>query len=127
MRSLGHPLQYACFSCRKCFKRPQMSGSNSRFMTGEQRLAQLREAQRLNVERLYVCPNCGGACHFMGLDFKAPKITDIKAWRRAEDFIRSGRVFYRGQTQVDKRIGPARRGVLQSEVKEETAAGRRGT
>lgn len=96
MHSRGHPLQYACFACRKCFKRPQMSGSNSRFMTEEQRLAQQREAERLNGERPYICPNCGGQCHFMGLDFKAPKISDLKAWREVEEFINSGKVYYRG-------------------------------
>lgn len=64
-------------------------------MTEEQRQAQNREAQRLNQERSYICPNCGGQCHFMGLDFKAPKATDVRAWRKVESFIRSGKVFYR--------------------------------
>ncbi len=95
MRSRGRPLQYACFACRKCFKRPQMSGSNSHFMTEEQRRAQAREADHLNNDRPYLCPNCGGQCYFMGLDFKAPKITDVKAWREVETFIRSGNVYYR--------------------------------
>lgn len=73
-----------------------MSGSNSHFLTQEQRLAQQREAQRLNEERPYICPNCGGQCHFMGLDFKAPKLSDLKTWREVEAFIRSGKVYYRG-------------------------------
>lgn len=75
-----------------------MSGSSSHFMIEEQRLAQQREAQRLNDERSYICPNCGGQCHFMGLDFKAPKMSDLKAWREAEEFIRSGKIYYRGTT-----------------------------
>ena len=73
-----------------------MWGGTSRFMTAEQRLAQHREALRLNEERPYICPNCGGQCHFMGLDFKAPKVSDLKAWREVESFIRSGKVYYRG-------------------------------
>lgn len=64
-------------------------------MTEEQRQGQHREAQHLNEERRYVCPNCGGQCHFMGLDFKAPKVTDLKAWREVESFILSGTVYYR--------------------------------
>jgi hypothetical protein len=73
-----------------------MSGGTNRFMTQEQRLSQGQEAQRLNNERPYICPHCGGQCHFMGLDFKAPKISDTKAWREVEAFIRSGKVYYRG-------------------------------
>lgn len=73
-----------------------MAGSESRFLTEEQRRAQRREAQRLNEERPYVCPNCGGDTYFMGLDFKAPKVSDLKAWREAETFIRSGKTYYRG-------------------------------
>ncbi|GHS89512.1 hypothetical protein FACS189487_09860 [Campylobacterota bacterium] len=98
MRSLGRPHQYACFDCRKCFKRPQMSSSPSRFMSKEQRRAQQQEAESFNNERPHICPNCGGQCHYMGLDFKAPKATDLKAWREVEAFIRSGKVYYRGTT-----------------------------
>lgn len=75
-----------------------MSGAFSRFMTQEQRLAQQRKAQQLNHERAYICPNCGGQCHFMGLDFKTPKVTDLRAWREVEAFIRSGKIYYRGMT-----------------------------
>jgi hypothetical protein len=96
MRSRGHPLQYACFICRKSFKRPQVMGSLSRFMTKEQCRAQYREARLRNARR-YICPDCGGQCYYMGLDFKAPKSTNIKAWRKVEAFIRSGKVYYRGR------------------------------
>jgi DNA-directed RNA polymerase subunit RPC12/RpoP len=96
MKAIGIPLQYACFKCRKSFKRPQFSGSVSRFMTTEQVKAQSKEAQEFEEEREYKCPDCGGACTFMGQDFKAPKKTDLKAWKDAEAFIRSGKIFYRG-------------------------------
>ncbi len=32
----------------------------------------------------------------MGIDFKAPKKTDSKAWVEVEKFILSGKVYYRG-------------------------------
>lgn len=73
-----------------------MSGSTSRFLTEEQRQAQQRQARLLNEERPCICPNCGGHTYFMGLDFKAPKVSDIKAWREVEAFIRSGKTYYRG-------------------------------
>lgn len=73
-----------------------MVGGHSRFMTEEQRQAQSVEAQKLNDERLYICPNCGSQCFFMGLDFKAPRSADVKAWREVEAYIRAGKVYYRG-------------------------------
>jgi DNA-directed RNA polymerase subunit RPC12/RpoP len=96
MKAIGTPLQYACFKCRKSFKRPQFSGANNRFMTSEQQAAQYQEARQFESEREYKCPNCGEAAHFMGQDFKAPKITDIKAWAEVQSFIASGKVYYRG-------------------------------
>jgi|GEM_PF-6166007 len=32
----------------------------------------------------------------MGIDFKAPKKSDAKAWLEVKEFIQSGRVYYRG-------------------------------
>jgi DNA-directed RNA polymerase subunit RPC12/RpoP len=96
MKAIGILMQYACFKCRKSFKRPQFSGANSRFMTSEQQSAQHQEARQFENEREYKCPNCGGAAHFMGQDFKAPKITDAKTWAEVQAFIVSGKVYYRG-------------------------------
>jgi hypothetical protein len=73
-----------------------MAESFDRFMTEEQHRAQRREARLFN-ERLYICPDCGGQCHYMGLDFKAPKRANARAWREVEAFIRSGKVYYRGR------------------------------
>lgn len=65
-------------------------------MPEEQRKAQWAETVQSQEQRNHVCPNCGGAAYFMGIDFKAPKTTDVRGWKAAEDFIRSGKVFYRG-------------------------------
>jgi hypothetical protein len=96
MKVTGRPLQYACFACCKSFKRPQVSGSSNRFMSSEQRDGQQREVEQFETQRVYKCPDCGGQTHFMGLDFKAPKKTDAKAWREVQAVIQSGKVFYRG-------------------------------
>ena len=96
MKITGRPLQFACFSCRKSFKRLQVSGTSNHFMTSQQQEGQHREIKQFEAERTYKCPDCGGETHFMGLDFKAPKKTDTKAWREAQAFIQSGKVFYRG-------------------------------
>jgi hypothetical protein len=102
MKALGNPHQFACFACCKSFKRPQMSGGASRFMTTAQREEQQLEAYRLNKDREYKCPQCGGPTHFMGIDFKAPKKSDAKAWNEVQAFILTGKVYYRGsQDEVE--------------------------
>ena len=64
-------------------------------MTSSQIFAQRQEAVEFNAARLYRCPDCGGTTYFMGIDFKAPKKSDIKAWQEVETFINSGNVYYR--------------------------------
>lgn len=95
MKSVGIPLQYGCFTCRKCFKRPQFSVSNSRFLTSEQAKGQRTELDEFETQREYKCPDCGEPCSFMGQDFKAPKKTDLKGWKEVEKFIKEGKIFYR--------------------------------
>jgi len=95
MKALGRPHQYACFRCRKSFKRPQFQASSNRFMTGEQLKAQSEEAKQFEDNRDYKCPDCGGPAFFMGIDFKAPPKSDIKTWKKVQKFIESGKTFYR--------------------------------
>lgn len=65
-------------------------------MTREQQAAQYEEAQDFEATRSYKCPDCGGAAHFMGIDFKAPRRSDARGWREAESVISSGKLFTRG-------------------------------
>lgn len=65
-------------------------------MTSDQSRGQAREAEQFRAQREYKCPDCGGRSFRMGIDFKAPRKSDSKAWRRAELVIRSGKTFYRG-------------------------------
>lgn len=99
MKSVGIPLQFACFSCRKSFKRPQFSPAQNRFMTENQLAGQAREVESFKATREYKCPDCGGQTHFMGQDFKAPRKGDLKGWAAAQDFIESGRLYYRGASR----------------------------
>jgi DNA-directed RNA polymerase subunit RPC12/RpoP len=96
MKSLGIPLQYACFKCRKSFKRPQFSASTNRFIPSEQLRGQQQEAAEFEAHREYKCPNCGGPSQFMGQDFKAPKRQNLKAWKEVHAYISSGKIYYRG-------------------------------
>ena len=58
-------LPYACFSCRRCFKRP-----------GDRESAP--------------CPECGGSTIRLGEKFKAPSRKDLKAWRVVEFVVSHG-------------------------------------
>ncbi len=97
MKSIGTPRQYACFKCRKSFKRPRFGASHDRFMTAAQQTGQLKEAAMFEAQREYKCPDCGGPSHFMGQDFKAPKHVDVKAWEAVQAFIEAGKTYYRNR------------------------------
>ena len=63
---------YACFRCRKAFKK-----TNSREVP----------KRRLETDvhgRIVHCPQCGERMPDVGFDFEAPKQHDIKAWAEAE-------------------------------------------
>ena len=63
-------------------------------MSSAQAAGQAAEAEVTNG-RVYKCPDCGQPVHFMGLDFKAPRKADKKAWRDVEAFVLAGHVYYR--------------------------------
>ncbi|QNQ11028.1 hypothetical protein [Sphingomonas alpina] len=63
-----HP--YACFRCRKSFKR----------------------ASRANA--VLTCPDCGGPSIGLTRKFKPPKRTDIKQWEKVEALVRHGFLFW---------------------------------
>src|SRR5579871_6499763 len=68
---------YACFRCRKTFKRPLK-----------------REVDPSGRERPAKCPDCGLLAADMGLDFEAPRRDDTKAWSLAESFWEIGLTFH---------------------------------
>lgn len=69
---------YACFSCRKTFKRMLMHDIN-------------RDDKRTRDAK---CPDCAGTVADMGKDFKAPKRTDTKAWSHLESLYSAGITFH---------------------------------
>ena len=93
-------MQHACFTCRKCFKRIQEAAPSNRFMTSEQQSEAIGETWARNEAMEHKCPNCGGKAFKMGIDFKAPKKTDAKAWAEVAKYIRTGNVYYRGNNEV---------------------------
>lgn len=70
---------YACFSCRKTFKRRLLSD-----ITECDQVAS-KEAK---------CPECGSLMANMGKDFKAPKKEAIKEWKQLELLYSVGITFH---------------------------------
>ena len=74
---------YACFRCRKTFKRKlwvDVDRNGAYNKTVESQPAK--------------CPECGGIMADMGLDFESPKKSDIKAWNHLENLYKSGITFH---------------------------------
>jgi hypothetical protein len=63
-----HP--YACFKCRKSFKRDS------------------------RVEAVLPCPHCGGPSIGLTRKFKPPRQADVKQWRKVEALVRHGFLFW---------------------------------
>ena len=72
---------YACFNCRKTFKRP---------LKVDFRRKAAREADEIPAK----CPECGELMANMGLDFEAPKKQDVKAWQHIKDLYTTGITFH---------------------------------
>ena len=70
---------YACFECRKSFKR---------------RLSSDIDRDNKNQEEPAKCPDCGSLMADMGLDFESPKKKDIKAWKHIKNLYTSGITFH---------------------------------
>lgn len=69
---------YACFNCRKTFKRRLMVDIKK----GE---ASVFEAK---------CPQCGEFMANMGLDFESPKKDDVKMWEHIKSLFSVGLTFH---------------------------------
>src|SRR5262245_43514190 len=73
---------FACFRCRKAFKRPPFAFDH--FCPN---LAQ-SEADPAP------CPDCGGRMSDMGLDFKPPRKSDVEHWEVVEYLFREGFAYH---------------------------------
>lgn len=72
---------YACFNCRKTFKRRLLSD----ILEGHHKAEKGSPAK---------CPECSGLMANMGLDFETPKKTDIKAWSHIATLYTVGITFH---------------------------------
>lgn len=89
---------YACFDCRKTFKRRLLSDvapGRQESVAGQWFRA---DAQKLPSAAPAAaparCPDCGGLAAGMGLDFQAPPKTDRKAWQHLRSLYAVGIAFH---------------------------------
>jgi hypothetical protein len=71
---------YACFKCRKAYKKPPLSDLPQQPKEGE--------------ERIVLCPQCREPMHNLGHDFKAPAQDNVKQWKKAERLFELGITFH---------------------------------
>ncbi len=69
---------YACFECRKTFKRRLLKDV-------------ARDEETSVVAK---CPECGGLMANMGLDFKSPSKNDLKAWQHMRSLYAVGITYH---------------------------------
>lgn len=77
---------FACFDCRKAFKHWQWEECNEAEFWTKQRLQ--------HVPREIVCPDCDKPMIDMGLDFKAPRQSDVEAGKILERLAQEGFNFH---------------------------------
>lgn len=71
---------YACFECRKTFKR--------------RLIYDIDRDKQANDSAIAKCPQCGNLMANMGKDFEAPKQRDVKAWKHIQSLYKADVTFH---------------------------------
>jgi len=74
--------KWACFECRKSFKQTSRSEVTHHMPVAP------------DGSRFVPCPQCKRPMHNMGLDFKAPKQTDIEQWKKVVVLFKHGFAYH---------------------------------
>ena len=96
MTSIGISLQYACFACKKSFRRPRFTVTTTLLVSSEPASPAPQEALRFESSHRHKCPDCGRNAYSMGSNFRAPKRADTKAWQAAEQRLQTRKSHYGG-------------------------------
>ena len=75
-------MKWACFDCRKAFKKPDLMP---------------------NLE-VYICPDCKLPMSMMGKAFRPPKKENLEQWKKAEILVKNGFLFYKNGGARPKRL-----------------------
>jgi hypothetical protein len=108
VRTYGRGEPFACFDCRKSFKR-NVIGYLYFDNNGKKRSPDFHKKWQHESRP---CPDCQKPAYYMGIDFKPPRTSDIRGWKKVEAFILSGKHYYRG-SQMPENIKEAACGFSQ--------------
>lgn len=78
--AVPYKTHYACFRCRKTYKRRLLGDYSRPPLKGEEREA--------------LCPQCREPMKDLGPDFKSPTQDDLKQWRKVELLFEHGITFH---------------------------------
>ncbi|WP_161880905.1 hypothetical protein [Deinococcus alpinitundrae] len=75
---------HVCFDCRKQFQKP------AKALGQRTRNRKFRSAGVVLGDPTFPCPQCHQLMTPVGKNFRAPKQTDVEAWKLAEQLVRAG-------------------------------------
>ena len=102
--SKSYKVHYACFECRKVFRRPspwellvqdglEQTYRQLRAGGSEARNRRLAALEAKYFGRAQVCPDCRRPLANVGMDLRTPKRSDVRQWRIVADMFRLGHAF----------------------------------
>jgi hypothetical protein len=102
-----YQIQFACFDCRKSFKRPYADDKQERSAWLSRRISGRRPSKPFNLP-VYHCPDCNVEATLMGRAFRAPRHEDVDRWRAVAILARAGVTFYSGVGRLPETAAQAR-------------------
>jgi NAD-dependent SIR2 family protein deacetylase len=108
--------KFACFHCRKVFRKPYLP-------TGEQR--QDARGRWYPVMKPPTCPDCGESMIDMGRYFKPPKRTNVQQWEKVRQLRQNGVIFNGYAGRIPKRLSQVKPYLANRERRREKSEGER--
>jgi DNA-directed RNA polymerase subunit RPC12/RpoP len=106
-KSYQYQIQYACFDCRKAFKRPSIVTEQERTAWLSRRISGRQPSKPFAMPE-YRCPECKRLLKLMGRAFRAPRKEDADQWHKVELLARSGFTFRSSVGRYPETLAEAR-------------------
>jgi hypothetical protein len=103
-----YQIQFACFKCRKAYKRPYIVNELQRSAWLSQRISG-RQPSKPFLMPVYHCPECNGLLTMMGRAFRAPRHDSLEQWSKVELMARSGFTFHSSAGRLPDTLNEARK------------------
>jgi hypothetical protein len=101
-------IQFACFDCRKSFKRTYTVDEQERAAWLSRRKSGLRPSKAFTPP-VYPCPDCAAEATLMGRAFRAPRQEDTARWRAVEILSHAGYTFWSSVGRLPETVTEARK------------------